>query len=323
MYVAVLVASVTLAACDSTVSVDDVEDLATESTELSVLADSLALNLGLSSTETQELHATMARHAGNQAKPGFLWPVAADLQQSLEPGVKAELFAQLEELEARRLAHGQCLTVYHDIRASLHRRRHDRPRDRHGRFTCVFRVMTEEQKALAGDIRHRFAEQVAVLRQALENGEITPDEFHAQVQELKEAMEAEILALLTEEQRAEVEACLSRDTDSPSDGPTDGPPRAFQAAVRVMAEVLGLSEEEVDALNRLHQGHYEAVHALRERLRNGEIGEDVFLAEIAELCRAYNGGLANILDDVQIEITDIHRMLVFRLVPTYLWPSDG
>lgn len=305
-----------LAACDTTAPVDEagINANALVSEDLSALADSLTQDLNLSVTEAASLRATLARHDSTDHAPGFLWRIAAELQQTLDPDTKRQLFEILAELEARRLAQEQCLTLYHDLRASLRRRRHF---DQRGPLACVYQVLVPEQLERVRAIRARIAEEIAALREALRAGEITEEEFRRQVQALKEAMEAEILGLLTEEQRAQVEACLQMLASdiNPSD--------AFEAVFRAMVNVLDLSTEEVSALNELHERHHAAVQMLRRQFRNGEIDEATYLEEIRALCRAYNEALATILDDVQLEIVDLHRLLVYRLVPSYLWMDEA
>jgi hypothetical protein len=85
-----LTAALGLSACDSsTVDTDTTASLDESSGELMSV---LVADIGLTSTQQAQVAAMFEKHGDAQHEPGFLWPVAADLQQRLTDEQKQRLF---------------------------------------------------------------------------------------------------------------------------------------------------------------------------------------------------------------------------------------
>jgi PleD family two-component response regulator len=127
-----------------------------------------------------------------------------------------------------------------------------------------------------------FRPRFEALHERLRSGEITPQEFRAQAQELREAVHAEIDPLLTDEQRAALDEHRAQR-------------EAFMAQAKaVRIEVLGLTEAQIAELE-----------ALVEQRMSAPLGD----ASIAERIAAHREAVGAILSDTQMEIGSLYHAL--------------
>ncbi len=285
-----------LAACDAGTSATEEETLNPD--ELTELAAALTQDLNLSPDQAKAVDDLLA--TGQQRTPGHLWTVAAALQQRLRDEQKtrlSELAAQRRERLTEQGRRGRF-----DRGEQGNGRRFGQRRGAHEGLAAV--LTPEQQEAFkALHLAHR--DEVQKLRQARSEGTLTLEAFREQMQTLREAMRAEMAALLTDEQKATLE---QRRQERKARG------EAFkETAAQARAEALGLSAEQEAALEALQAEHQAAFQALMEQARAGELDREAARAQGQALREAHQADLAAVLTPAQQEIVEIHDALAARL----------
>lgn len=289
-----------LAACDSNTTNENIDD-----PELAQLSVAIGDEVSLTSDQQRDFEESLARHGGNRfnREPGFLWTVAADLQASLTDEQKAELFAGTEDAEDGLSFRGLLGFPGSGGRYGLggfmggSRRHGISPMDSELN-------LTEDQETALTDIHTRYREQFRALADALNNGEIGQDEVLSQLLTLRDAKQAEVLDVLTDEQealleeyRAEREAQFEEYRQQVND---------------VRNDVLGLTDEEAEAIDALYEEQLATRESLIEQLQAGTLTVTDFQAEIDVLETARQELLAGLLSELQYEIVQIHDALSVR-----------
>jgi hypothetical protein len=153
-------------------------------------------------------------------------------------------------------------------------------------------------------IHERYREQHKALADAFEAGELTEDELVAELIAQCAAKHAEILDVLSDVQEAALEAFRAE---------REAEFEVFRAEVNaVRNEVLGLTDEQADAMDALYTEQLETRESLIEQFQVGAITVADFQAEIEALETARLEVLAGLLDDLQFEILQIHDALTVR-----------
>lgn len=167
--------------------------------------------------------------------------------------------------------------------------------------------LTEEQKTALAEARQRLHEAMLDLQAQRRDGAITPEAFRAEMKRVFEEMRTEIEALLTDEQKAMLENRRGERRET------------FRGRVEMrreaMAEALGLTDAQAEALEALREKHREAVHALIEGLREDPSADPQALRTArSELREAQRKEMAEVLTDEQIEIVRLHRILAAKVM---------
>ena len=289
-----------LAACDSNTIDENIDD-----PELAQLSATIGDEVSLTSEQQSDFEQSLARHGGNRfnREPGFLWTVAADLQATLTDEQKAELFAGTEEAEAglsfRGLLGFPGSGGRYGLGGFMGGSRH------HGISPMDSELnLTEDQETALTDIHTRYREQFRALADAFSNSELSEDEVLSQLVTLREAKQAEVLDVLTDEQeavleqyRAEREARFEEYRQQVND---------------VRNDVLGLTDEEAEAIDAIYEEQLATRESLIEQLQAGTLTVADFQAEIEVLETARQELLAGLLSELQYEIVQIHDALSVR-----------
>ena len=289
-----------LAACDSNSVDENLDD-----PELAQLSASISDEVSLTSEQQGEFEQSLARHGGNKfnREPGFLWTVAADLQATLTDEQKEELFAGTEEAENGLSFRGLLGFPGSGGRYGLggfmggSRRHGISPMD-------AELNLTEEQETALTDIHTRYREQFRALAESFRNGEITEDEVLTQLISLRDAKQAEVLDVLTDEQEAILEEYRAqREADF----------EEYRQAVNdVRNEVLALTDEQAEAIDALYEEQLATRESLIEQVQAGTLSVTDFQAEIEALETARQDVLVGLLSELQYEIVQIHDALSVR-----------
>ncbi|ARA94723.1 hypothetical protein AWN76_017220 [Rhodothermaceae bacterium RA] len=274
-----------------------------ESTELAALAESLTQELALSDEAAQDLRAALATHEDRAREPGFLWYVARDLQQRLTEEQKETLFARLEQRPERP-----------GTRPGMGQRDGRRGGPMGGRFGAglrgdgpvaeVLATLTDEQKEAMQAVREAYRPRFQELMQQRRAESLTPEAFREQLQALREAMRAEMEAILTPEQKAEMEAARA-------EARTRAEARR-EATRAAMVEVLGLTAEQQTAMQALREEMQAERESLREQAQAGTLEADALREALEALRATHDEAMAEILTPEQLEIVKIHRVLAQR-----------
>lgn len=314
-----LVAIVLFAACDSASGLSDTN---TESDNASIAASisTIMTDLNLSSSESAALRASFAKFGdGDDAagrEPGFLWRVAAELHATLSDEQKAKLYERIEEAGRKeRAGSGSGGQGVHGQRSGQGGPGMRAGQGGHGGQAGqggpgLTRIdLTDAQQEQIAAIREAYKPQIeAVLEQ---KDTLSRAEIKAALETIHEAVRGEVEALLTDEQKtalaelkAEAEARRAE-----MEGERDA---NREASKLVMIEVLGLSTDQVAALDQLHSSGAEDRAAIEALVELGADREEV-IAAVEALRDAHQAELASILDVTQYEITLIHNALASRM----------
>lgn len=160
------------------------------------------------------------------------------------------------------------------------------------------RLLTDEQKERAKQLREEYREQFQALREQREGGEMTPEAFRKEAKALREQARSDMRDLLTDEQKAKLKSWREQHAER------------RQEAQAVRAEVLDLSADQQEALRQLREEQRAARRELFRQLRNGDRG--ALRDAMNELRTQRRAQTEAVLDDRQMEIIVLHRALVGR-----------
>lgn len=278
---ALLVLSLALAACDAAEAVDPAASQAAPS-DLGVIVNEATADLHLSAEQSDAADAISRRYAPRFREPGTLWRVAGALHEALSD-------EQIERLQARqKRAFEEKLRQMQpgDLRERIEHRRSRIAR-------ALSRLLTEDQRAEVQTIRQETRAALAALAEQRRSGALTPEAFLEEAHAVREAARAEVDALLTDEQRAKVEAWRER--------------RDEAQAVRI--DVLGLTDDQQAALKALRTEQAVRMLTLADAFHNGD---DVTRGDLRAALEEGRAARRAILTDDQQEIIALHRGLMHR-----------
>ena len=194
------------AACDSSNGFE-ASDL--ESEDLAQTVAFLAQDLGLTATETQALSRAFANHEGRSHEPGFLWRVAADLQQTLTDEQKQRFFNRYDNRGDGFGQSGNRQFGQSGQRPGgfAQRRQGGGHFGQTGGGQGLFGgaiELTDDQKAQIKAIREANAEDFKTLMDGRRSGDISVEDFRAQMEELQATIKVEFEAVLTDKQKQQL-----------------------------------------------------------------------------------------------------------------------
>lgn len=313
-----LVFAVTFSACESPTAVND--DDAFDSETIAELSESLTTELNLSPAQQQEMNAALTRlgdrNGGDTQEPGFLWELAAELHATLTD----EQLEQLLERAANRGGAG-----FGDRGRGGQggpgfggRGRGGQRPDSLGRpdpFSNLTTPLSDDQIAAIEAIRADYATQREALIESFRNGDIERDAFRTQMQELHDAMKAEIEGVLTDEQKAELDQ-IRAEREAEREAERAEREAALEArrdsAKVVMATVLGLTDDQVTSLETLWADQDAAFEDIRAQVDAGDLTREEAQAAIEALRTDFDTALQALLTEDQYEIVQIHNALASR-----------
>ena len=261
-----------------------------DNSELQDFSSELASDLGLSKTSASAVNDVLNRHGGRgkHREPGFLWKVAGELADKLSDEEKARLFEKMEEKEIPLFGS---------------------PKSKKGKkskspFSAINKVLTDDQKVTFKAIKIAYKEKFKAIHEQVKEGTLSKEDAKAQKDALREALKAEIDALLTDEQKAQLEQNKADRKEKR---------KAYRDSTKaVKIAVLGMTEDQVSAFDVTNQEAREAVKALFEKSKNGDIDKDTLREGLKNIFAAKNEKMAGIFDDSQLEIIKIHKALSLR-----------
>lgn len=339
-----LMLTLSLVACESPTAVEP--EASNFSADVAALTSTLSQELSLSAAQQEEVQRVVTRHERRYREPGFLWYVAADLQQTLTAEQKQKLFARAEQRLAAGFSGfggffgmdgmhgfggmgsgmmgpggmmngsggmmggsggpgsgmmgsggmvggsggmmgsggmGVCGMAGHDSEDTF------------------FALLTDEQAKAADEIRDRYHAQMDALMEARQSESSTGAAFHEQMLVLRGAMWAEIEALLTDEQKARLDARRQERTT--------GFVACAGQAREAMRDALGLTPEQQEAVSALLDQKRAEGEALFETYADDAQRRDALLAELQAIRAAELEALKGLLNAAQFEATLLYQAL--------------
>jgi hypothetical protein len=279
--------------CDT---MNNESDVNLDDPELQALAEGLNADIGLSKSSDDAFKDALNRH-GKDGKhrrdPGFLWKVAAEMQQNLTQEEKDKMFAWMDA---------------HSV-AFLHapeRKDHRGPKGDKGGMDIrlMMTVMDTDQQEALKNIMDSYRSQMDEVLRAMKDGTKDEATAKAEIEALELAMKNEIDSLLTDEQKDRIDR-LQADMKQKRDD-------AFQLERDAMVTALEMSADQEAGLAEINQKHSDALKALFEEMKNAGDSADRkdFEGRIKDLSVTRNNELELLFSDNQLEVIKVHASLV-------------
>jgi len=279
--------------CDNPL-LDNAVDL--DSHELQDFSSELASDLGLSKSSTKSLNDVLNRHGrgGKHREPGFLWKIAGELAVTLTDEEKAHLFEKMDEKD---------IPLFGGSKGK--KGRTGKGRKGGDDFGGIYKVLTDDQKVTFKAIVTAYKERFKAIHEQVKDGSLSKEEARSQMDALKEAMQAEVDALLTEEQKAQID-------QNKADRETER--QAYKDSSKaVMVDVIGMTAEQVTAFDEANKEARDAAMALFEQAQNGDIDKDTLREGLKNIFATKNEKMETLFNDYQLEIIKIHKALELRM----------
>ena len=279
--------------CDNPIRDNAVE---LDSAELQDLSTGLATDLGLSKSSTNAVNGVLNRHGrgGKHREPGFLWKVAGELAINLSEEEKARLFEKMEEKD---------IPLFSGTKKQGAKSKGGKKGKND--FGGIIRVLTDEQKTAFKEIMSAYKEKFEAIKSQVKDGTLSKEDSRAQMKALGEAMKVEIDALLTDEQKAQIEQNKS-DHEAKRQAYRD-------SSKMVMIEVLDMTSDQATAFDAANQEARDAAKALFEQAKNGDIDKDTLREGLKNIFTSKNEKMEALFDNDQLEIIKIHKALELRM----------
>ena len=270
-----------------------------DNSELQDFSSELASDLGLSKSSASAVNDVISRHGGRgkHREPGFLWKVSGELADKLSEEEKARLFEKMEEKE---------IPLFGSLK-TLKGKKGKGSKGKKGSsyFDGIKKVLTDDQKVTFKAIKVAYKEKFKTIQGQVKDGTLSKEDAKAQKDALKEAMKAEIDALLTDEQKAQLEQNKADRKEKR---------KAYRDATKaVKIAVLGMTQDQVSAFDVTNQEAREAAKALFEKSKNGDIDKDTLREGLKNIFAEKNEKMEGIFNDNQLEIIKIHKALSLRM----------
>ncbi|HIB03119.1 MAG TPA: hypothetical protein EYO21_04755 [Candidatus Marinimicrobia bacterium] len=293
-----------LAGCENPFAHND--EIQLDSPELEMFSSELENDLNLSDNSIKNLRSALSRHGRGGERdrdPGFLWKLAAELQQTLTEEEKNKIFSRLEDAKEK----GKDRGVGRDKDSDRGRGKDD-DKDRKGKdrgaLRAIYSVLTEDQKPEFDAIMEEFKAGMDALFASIKAGEVTREEAKAEIESMEEAMKAAIDALLTDDQKAQLEQ-MKADREAEL--------KAYMEAVRqAKTEALGLTDDQIAALDAARESMKAELEALKAQVESGELEKEQAGEAAKAIFEANKAVMGNILTTTQLEIIKIHEYLEMR-----------
>ena len=295
-----------VAGCDT---MNNDSDVSLDDPELQALAEGLNADIGLSKSSDDAFKDALNRH-GKDGKhrrdPGFLWNVAAEMQESLTQEEKDKMF---EWMDANSVAF-------------LHapdRKDHRGPKGDKGGIDIrlMMTVMDTDQQEALKNIMDSYRSQMDAVMRAMKDGTKDEATAKAEIEALELAMKNEIDSLLTDDQKDRIDR-LQADMKQKRDD-------AFQLERDAMVAALEMTTEQEASLAEINQKHEDALKALFEEMKNAGDSADRkgFEDRIKDLNATRNNELELLFSDKQLEVVKVHASLVMMFSKHCDGKKDG
>ena len=179
-----------------------------------------------------------------------------------------------------------------------------KPKKKNG-FNGIIKVLNEDQKVIFKEILSSYKEKFKAIHSQVKDGTLSKDDAKTQLKPLREAMKAEIDALMTDDQKALMEQ---------NQADKKAKRQAYNDSTRaVKIDVLDMTSDQIVSFESINQETREASKALFLQSQNGEIDRESFRAALKNLFSDRNEKLEALFTAGQLEIIKIHKALELRM----------
>ena len=306
LYLLTITGFLLVAGCDT---MNNDSDVSLDDPELQALAEGLNADIGLSKSSDDAFKDALNRH-GKDGKhrrdPGFLWNVAAEMQESLTQEEKDKMF---EWMDANSVA----------FLHAPERKDHRGPKGDKGGIDIrlMMTVMDTDQQEALKNIMDSYRSQMDAVMRAMKDGTKDEATAKAEIEALELAMKNEIDSLLTDDQKDRIDR-LQADMKQKRDD-------AFQLERDAMVAALEMTTEQEASLAEINQKHEDALKALFEEMKNAGDSADRkgFEDRIKDLNATRNNELELLFSDKQLEVVKVHASLVMMFSKHCDGKKDG
>ncbi|HJM10597.1 MAG TPA: hypothetical protein QGF40_04375, partial [Candidatus Marinimicrobia bacterium] len=250
------------AGCENPFAQND--EIQLDSPELEMFSSDLENDLNLSDKSARNLRSALGRHGRGgerDREPGFLWKLAAELQQTLTEEEKNNIFTKLEEVKEKGKDRGKDADK-------------DRGKKDGGALRVIYSVLTDDQKPQFDAIMEEFRSGMDAIFASIKAGEMTREEAKAEIESMEETMKSAIDALLTDDQKAQLEQ-MRADRNAEK--------KAYMVSVRqAKIDALGLTDDQITAIEAARAETKAAMEALKAQVES----EDQTKEEAREAAKA-------------------------------------
>jgi hypothetical protein len=297
--IGLLVSGLVLLGCESADAIVDADQSVVQQ-ETNVAALKSALDL--STEETKALSAAFAENEGRSGEPGYLWHIAGTLHDQLTSEEVQRFIGKATEARSeRRLQSGKRNRQSEARSGRSNGAERFGPGNGNRSERGMMSAFTEEQKETARIMREGFQEQRKALVQQRNEGSLSSEDFQTQMKAMMQAHQEAFTNLLTEDQKAELEAHRAERVSNMQN--------RMAGEQTVMTEVLGLTADQVEALEALRPNRQQNRGEFRDRSRNRDMDRDAMMEAMKETRAEHRKMLEDILDESQLEIWDLHQSL--------------
>ena len=280
------------AGCENPFAQND--EIQLDSPELEMFSSDLENDLNLSDKSARNLRSALGRHGRGgerDREPGFLWKLAAELQQTLTEEEKNNIFARLEEVKEKGKDR--------EKDADKGRGKKDG-----GALRVIYSVLTDDQKPQFDAIMEEFRSGMDAIFASIKAGEMTREEAKAEIESMEETMKSAIDALLTDDQKAQLEQ-MRADRNAEK--------KAYMESVRqAKIEALGLTDDQITAIEAARAETKAAMEALKAQVESEDQTKEEAREAAKAIFEANKTAMDAIFTATQIEIIKIHKYLEMR-----------
>ena len=288
------------AGCENPFAQNDEVQL--DSTELEMFSIDLVNDLNLSDKSARNLRSALGRHGRGgerDREPGFLWKLAAELQQTLTEEEKNNIFARLEEVKEKGKDRGKDAGKGRGESAGK-----DRGKKDGGALRVIYSVLADDQKPQFDAIMKEFRTGMDAIFSSIKAGEMTREEAKAEIESMEETMKSAIDAMLTDDQKTQLEQ-MRADRKAEK--------KAYMEAVhQAKIEALGLTVDQIAAIETARAETKAAMEALKAQVESEELTKEEAREATKAIFEANKTTMDAIFTATQIELIKIHKYLEMR-----------
>ena len=288
------------AGCENPFAQNDEVQL--DSTELEMFSIDLVNDLNLSDKSARNLRSALGRHGRGgerDREPGFLWKLAAELQQTLTEEEKNNIFARLEEVKEKGKDRGKDAGKGRGEGADK-----DSGKKDGGALRVIYSVLADDQKPQFDAIMKEFRTGMDAIFSSIKAGEITREEAKAKIELMEETMKSAIDALLTDDQKTQLEQMRAN---------RKAEKKAYMEAVhQAKIEALGLTVDQIAAIETARAETKAAMKALKAQVESEDLTKEEAREAAKAIFEANKTTMDAIFTATQIEIIKIHKYLEMR-----------
>jgi len=276
------------------------EDIAVVDPELQGLSDGLNDDIGLSKSSINAFNDALNRHGKNgkhRKDPGFLWKVSAEMQSELSDDEKSKLFGWMDDNSTPYLFAA-------DMGSKSSRGPKNNKDKKHLDIDMLFKLLDESQALAIKSIMESYRDKMGEVMNKAKEGTLDRDSAKAELEALEAAMDSEIQAILTEEQKQKLEEMHLEMHQKIEE--------MRQAGHEAMVNALSMTLVQENGLVTINNETNDARKELMEKVKAEGLSKEEIHEALKLLFSDRNSRIDALFDDTQMEIIKVYTALVMQ-----------